>query len=72
MTAAQAEILMAAIADVATGFGPFRGGWPEVAETPAEEEEIKAGASAFGQALVSAVLDIQLHQPDVVARWRCK
>jgi hypothetical protein len=70
MTAAQAEVLLAAIARVATEFDPFRAGWLDVVETAAEAQEIQDGVNAFSLELVNAIRAIQKHQPDVVARWR--
>ncbi len=70
MTEAQADLLLAAIAQVATEFTPFREGWPEVSDTPAEASEIAEGAKAFSRELGNAVRAIQVLQPEVVARWR--
>lgn len=69
MTAPQAELLMAAIAHVATEFEPFREGWPGVAETSAEVDEIEGGAKAFTHELANAVRALHVLHPEVVARW---
>jgi len=70
MTAPQAELLMAAIAHVATEFEPFREGWPGITENSAEVDEIKGGAKAFAHELANAVRALHELQPEVVARWR--